>query len=435
MKRALIVGGARSGKYVALLLNDNGYQVTLTDINAVPYKKELQVKGIKVVDLGHPKMLLNTTYDLVVKNPGIKYTADFIVDLINAGYQIVSEVEVALAYAKDYKVATITGTNGKTTTTTILYEMLKKAYKRSFVAGNIGIPVSEIVYKNGLEKAYLALELSSFQLDGIFKLKPFVANITNLKEDHLDYYNSVEQYYTSKQQVYKNQDENDYLLVNLDDNAVLKYLDNPKAKKITYSLKKKSDINIVDNKVFYQDQMLFNINQMKLVGNHNIYNGIVASLMAYLLDVNIEIINDVMHSFKGVEHRIEFVENIGGVKYYNDSKATNIESLIVALSAFEQPVILIAGGYDKKIEFKELMNYTQKVSQVILYGQTKHQLKSIFKQAILVDNLQEAVILAKKLSKADDIVLFSPACASFDQFKDYEQRGDLFKQYVKANND
>lgn len=430
MKRALIVGGARSGKYAALLLNDNGYHVTLTDINAVAYKQELIDVGIEVVDLGHPDYLLNTTYDLVVKNPGIKYTAKFIVDLIKAGYQIVSEVEVALAYAKDYKVAAITGTNGKTTTTTLLYEMLKKAHKRSFVAGNIGVPVSEIVYKNGLEKAYLALELSSFQLDGIFKLKPFIANITNLKEDHLDYYNSVNDYYLSKQQVYKNQDENDYLLVNLDDKTVLKYLDNVKSKQITYSLDKASDIKIVESKVYYKEKMLFDINQMTLPGDHNIYNGIVASIMAYLLDVDIEIINEVMHNFKGVSHRLEFVQEINGVKYYNDSKATNIESLIVALKAFKNPVVLIAGGYDKKIEFKELAKYTDKVKQVILFGETKYKLKAVFKDAILADNLLQATNLAKQLSKKGDVVLFSPACASFDQFKDYEQRGEIFKQYV-----
>lgn len=430
MKKALIIGGARSGKYVALLLNDNKYNVTLTDSNPVEYKQELEAKGIKVVDDGHPASLLETKYDLVVKNPGIKYTVKFIKDLLDLGYRIYSEVEIALSYAKDYQVCAITGTNGKTTTTTLLYEMLKLEYERSFVAGNIGIPVSEIVYKNGLEKAYLSLELSSFQLDGIYSLKPYIANITNLKEDHLDYYNSVFDYYKTKQRVYRNQDEEDYLLVNLDDKTVLDYLDNPKVKKITYSLNKESDISIVDDRVIYKNQALFNIKIMKLVGNHNIYNGIVASLMAYLSNVKIDNINKVMHSFKGVEHRIEYVDEINKVKFYNDSKGTNIDSTIVALNSFNQPVILIAGGYDKHISFDELKEFRDKVKNVILFGETKNKLKEIFNDALVVDTLEEAVRLAKDLSVRDDIVLFSPACASFDQFKDYEERGDLFKEYV-----
>lgn len=430
MKEALIVGGARSGKYIALLLNDNNYNVTLTDISAVEYKQELVDQGIKVVDNGHPKSLLNLKYDLVVKNPGIKYTVPFIKSLINLGYKIYSEVEIALSYANAYKVCAITGTNGKTTTTTLLYEMLKRQYKRAYVAGNIGIPVSEIVYKNGLDSAYLALELSSFQLDAIYDLKPHIVNITNLEEDHLDYYDSVEDYYKSKQNIYKNQDDKDYILINLDDETLLSYLDNPKAKPITYSLNKTSDISIVDQRVFYDNKVLFDLNEIKLVGKHNIYNGIVASLMAYLSNVDLKIINEVMHSFKGVEHRLEYVSEINSVKYFNDSKATNIESTIVALKAFDKPVILIAGGFNKHISFNKLKDYKDKVDKVILFGETKNKLKEVFTDAILVDNLKEAVKLSKEISKKDDVVLFSPACASFDQFKDYEVRGELFKEYV-----
>ncbi len=430
MKKALVVGGARSGKYIALLLNNNNYQVTLTDKNPVEYKQELEDKGITVIDKGHPESLLKIKYDLVVKNPGIKYTTKFIQALLALNYKIYSEVDVALTYAKNYKTLAITGTNGKTTTTTILDLMLKREFKRAFVAGNIGIPVSEIVYKNGLEAAYLALELSSFQLDGIFDLKPHIANITNLQEDHLDYYKSVEDYYLSKQRIYQNQDQDDYLLVNIDDERILKYLDKPKARQITYSLNKPSDIIINDNKVYYENNLLFDIKKIKLVGKHNIYNGIVASLMAYLSGVKVSNINAVMHSFKGVEHRIEFVNTILDTSFYNDSKSTNIESTIVALEAFDKPVILIAGGYDKNIAFDKLLDYKDKTKRVILFGETKEKLKKVFPKAYIVDNLQAAVNLAQKLSEKDDIVLFSPACASFDQFKDYEERGNLFIQYV-----
>lgn len=431
MKKALVVGGARSGKYTALLLKDQGYEVVLTDINKVDYKEELEVKGIKVVDKGHPDSLLDLKYDLVIKNPGIKYTAPFIKKLLDLGYQIYSEVDVALAYAKDYQVFAITGTNGKTTTVTLLHQMLKKQYRRAFVGGNIGIPVSEVVYKNGLEKAYLALELSSFQLDGIYKLKPFISNITNLKQDHLDYYPSIKDYYASKQRIYQNQDEADYLLINLDDQTVLDYLDNERVNKITYSLTKASDVSIVDNKVVFKDVVLFDISKMQLVGQHNIYNGIVASVMAFMAKVDVNIINEVMHSFSGVEHRIEYVGKINDVLYYNDSKATNIESTIVALNSFNKPVILIAGGYDKHISFNELKEYKDKIKTVILFGETKDKLQEVFQDAILANSLSEAVAYAKNIAKADDIVLFSPACASFDMFKDYEERGQLFKQYLK----
>lgn len=430
MKKALIVGGARSGKYIALLLNTKNYEVVLTDINEVVYKKELEEQGIKIVDKGHPDSLLNEKYDLVIKNPGIKYTQPFIQKLINLNYKIFSEVDIALTYAHKYKICAITGTNGKTTTTMILSEMLKKDYDRAFAAGNIGLPVSQLVWEQGLEKAYLALELSSFQLDGIYNLKPHIANITNLKVDHLDYYKNVDDYYLSKQKIYKNQDVDDFLLVNIDDELVLKYLNSPKAQLIKYSLNKKSDINIIDNKIFYEDNLLFEIDKMKLVGQHNIYNGVVASLMAYLSGVKLESIKEVMHTFKGVEHRIEFVDVINEVKYYNDSKATNIESTIVALKAFKQPVILIAGGYDKNISFNKLLKHTDKIKEVILFGQTKVKLHKIFPKAILVENLKDAVLQASKISDMGDVVLFSPACASFDQFKDYEERGTKFKNYV-----
>lgn len=429
MKKALVVGGARSGKYSALLLAKHDYHVTLTDINEVDYKAELEAAGIKVVDKGHPDSLLEESYDLVVKNPGIKYTVPFIQKLIALDYKIYNEIEVALTFVKDVNVLAITGTNGKTTTVTLLYEMMKRQYDDVYLAGNIGNAVSETIYKHP-DLKYLIVEMSSFQLDGTYNFKPHMANITNLQMDHLDYYASIEDYYASKQKIYANQTGDDYLFVNVDDPLVLKHLNHPQAKLIKYGLDQDSDVKIVDDNVIYDEQVLFNIKAMSLVGKHNVYNALVSALMAYMNNVSVKNISKVLTSFRGVEHRIEYVRELNHVRYYNDSKATNVESVIVALEAFDQDLILLAGGYDKKISFEQLRAYNSKVKYAILFGETKEQLQNIFDNSILVDTLEEAVSKAYDLAKPNDLVLFSPACASFDQFVDYEDRGRKFKQYV-----
>lgn len=433
MKQALVVGGARSGKYIALLLNREGYQVTLTDINAVDFKDELEDSNIKVVDKGHPDTLLDITYDIVVKNPGIKYSANFIQKLVALDYKIYNETELALRYSPNTKVYAITGTNGKTTTVSQLYEMLKSQFANTFLAGNIGTPVCEIIYLNN-NVDHLAIELSSFQLDGMYDFHADIANITNLQEDHLDYYNSKEDYFLSKQKVYKNQTNNDVLLVNLDDPLCLKYLNNPQAKVITYSLNEKADVMLIADNVVFKDQVIFNIKELSLLGRHNIYNALVAAIFAYLSDVSLDKIQSVLKNFKAVEHRIEYVRDISGVKYYNDSKATNPQSLIVALEAFDDPIILIAGGFNKHISFDDLKPYTHKVKKALLIGETKDLLADVFLDNEKFETLEEAIMYAAMTAKVNDVVLFSPACASFDQYKDYEERGKRFKEIVNKNN-
>ena len=429
MKHALIVGGARSGKYIALLLNEHNYKVTLTDYNTVEYKKELESNGISVVDGGHPDSLLETTYDLVVKNPGIKYTSPFIVNLLKQGYRIYNEIEVSLRFVPDANVLAITGTNGKTTTVSMLGEMMQKSFSDTYIAGNIGNAVSETVY-NHPDLKNIVIEMSSFQLDGTYDFHPHSANITNLQMDHLDYYDSIEDYYSSKQRIYKNQTSDDYLLVNGDDPVLLDHLKTPSAKIITYGIDNPGDLVFKDSLVTYNNDVLFDINDMKVVGKHNVYNAIVASLMAYVNDVPCNIISTVVSEFRGVEHRIEYVKSVNDVKYYNDSKATNVESLLVALQSFDKPVILLAGGYDKKISFEQLKSYDKKVKHAILFGETKEQLSEVFSKYTLVETLEDAVQLAHKLAVNSDVVLFSPACASFDQFNNFEERGTKYKQFV-----
>ncbi len=429
MKKALVIGGARSGKYIALLLNENNYDVTLTDINPVDFKDEFKKLNIKVVDNGHPDSLLDTKYDLVVKNPGIKYTVAFIQKVLAQGYKIYNEVEVALNYLDNTKVYAISGTNGKTTTVSQLYEMLKSKYPNTYLGGNIGTAISELVYlKKDID--HLVIELSSFQLDGMYDFHPNFANLTNLKEDHLDYYEKIEDYFNSKQKIYQNQNENDYLLVNKDDKLVLKYLNNPKAKVITYSIEDHADVYLKGDDIIFGDIVLFNINELSLVGKHNIYNAIVAALMAYLSGVDLEMIQMCLKTFKAVEHRIEYVKTVNDISYYNDSKSTNSQSLIVALEAFDKEVILIAGGYDKNVSFDELIPYVKNVKKAILFGETKEKLAKVFTNNEIVADLEAVFGLLSNIATKDDIVLFSPACASFDQYKNYEERGIAFKNLV-----
>lgn len=427
--KALVIGGARSGKYISLLLNRDGYEVTLTDISKIEYKEELVSEGIKVVDEGHPESLLEVKYDLIIKNPGIKYTSPFIIKVLDQGYRIYNEIDVALRYSKGANIIAVSGTNGKTTTVSLLYKMMSSQYDNTYLCGNIGVPVSEIIYKyNDID--HLIIEMSSFQLDGCYDLKPQYAALTNLQSDHLDYYETLQDYYKSKQRIYMNQDENDTLIVNQDDSTLLDNLEKPKSKCIKYSLHNHSDVYLKNGKVICDDVTLFELKDMVLVGNHNVYNTMLAATIAYLNKVSLENIQNVVKTFTGVEHRIEFVDMIKGIKYYNDSKATNVESVSVALEAFSEPIILIAGGYDKNISFDSLKKYDHKVECAILFGETKHLLAEVFKNHILVNTLEEAVLLASDISKESKVVLFSPACASFDQFKDYEERGRVFKDYV-----
>lgn len=431
VKKALVIGYARSGKSVAELLKQNNYQVAITDSNKIADKELLLEKGFLVYDEDHPDFLLEENWSLVVKNPGIPYHIPF-VEKIGNNNQILNEIEVALMFSKNFEVAAITGTNGKTTTTTLLGEMLQASFKDAYVAGNIGLPLSEISIKAKDKPAKIALEIAAFQLLAVPNFKPKIATILNLTPDHLDYFDSIDDYYNSKLNIFKNQSEDDYFLLNIDDDNLMKIDLKIKAKIITYSLKEKANVYLKENQVFYKDILLFDIKILKIVGKHNVLNAMVAATMAYLLNVSVENIQTVLKEFKGVVHRLEFVKEINKVSYYNDSKATNVESQAIALQAFEQPVILLAGGYDKKTGFDLLKKYQDKIKTLIAFGDTKYQFQELFPKTIITDNLQEAILLAFSLAKANDIVLFSPGCASFDQYNNFEERGDHFKEIVNS---
>lgn len=430
--KILVIGAALSGTQVALFLASKGNEVVITDAKEIKNKDQLIEKGIEVYDLGHPDFLKEIHWDYIVKNPGIPYHVPFVKHFVEKNIPILNEIEIAFRYAANFKFAAITGTNGKTTTTTLLGELLKKKDNLSFTAGNIGLPLCQIVNENEEKTADVALEIAAFQLLGCPTFRPTVSVCMNLTPDHLDYFKELDKYYDAKMLVYKNQKEDDWFLLNLDDEEIVKRATDVPCQTVTFSLDKEADLCVKEGWVTLFNIPLFHKEDLRLVGKHNLQNAMVASAMAYKMGVSPAQIREGIMEFKGVEHRIEFVREINKVKYYNDSKGTNVDATIVALKAFEKPVILLAGGYDKKTGFDGLVPYLDRVKTMIVYGETKNQLKALKPDAVVVDTMEEALNHAFEIAKPKDVVLLSPICASWDQFANFEERGDLFKKLVNA---
>lgn len=426
----LVIGAARSGIAVSVLLAKHHHQVTLNDIGLIKDKSRLNNPPIKMIENGHPESLWTEPFDLVIKSPGINHNHPFIQGFIERQFKVINEIEMALEYGKNYVYGAITGTNGKTTTTSLLGEMLKYKNSHNQACGNIGNALSEVVNAYEDESLDLALEIAAFQLIGSPSLHPLVSVIMNLSPDHLDVFKDADEYYKAKTLVYQNQRGDDWFLQNLDDLNVMTYTKDVQCKVITFSLYKAADLCLRNKQVYLFDTMLFDQKDLKLLGLHNLQNAMVAAAMAYKMGVKVEDIQDCIRHFMGVEHRIEFVKTINEVLYYNDSKGTNCDATIIALKAFPMPVILLAGGYDKHTGFDDLIPYLDQVKEMIVFGATKMQLKEIYPKAKVVNDLKEATELAFALAKSQDVVLFSPACASYDQFNNYEERGKLFKEYV-----
>ena len=429
MNKVLIIGAARSGSALAQLLVKNNYEVYLTDLKEVSDKEYLNSLGVKVFDKGHPEELKKIDYDFVVKNPGIKPTSEFPLYFSNKGYFLYTETEIATRFC-DYQYGCITGTNGKTTTTTLLGEFLKCLNPHNGVCGNIGTPLSTVVLNYPEEKLSMALEISGFQLLGVENLHPIVSTCLNLTPDHIDYFGDVQSYYDAKMKVCENQSGDDWFIYDKHDLNIISRLDKVKCRKLSFSTSEEADICIKDNKAYLFDEELFPLSILKIVGLHNVANAMVAASMAIKMGVSKKDIVSVLESFEGVRHRIQFVKEINGVKYYNDSKGTNPESTIVALKAFEKPVILLAGGYDKKTGFKVMQPYWEKVKYLICFGDTKNQLKEEYPDAYVVEDMEEALNKAYELAQEGDVVLLSPMCASYDQFPNFEVRGDQFIEMV-----
>lgn len=456
MKTVLVIGAARSGVAVAKTLLERNEAVILTDnrdMEAI-VKEFPQVKDdLKSLPAKHLKTLFGqqistdvlNDVDYLVTSPGVPPTIPVIQKAYQIGLPILGEVELAFRLTKTPFIA-ITGTNGKTTTTTLTGEIFKHFdhYRHAYTVGNIGDPITRYVNESNEKDIYVA-EISSFQLMTTDKFCPVAATILNLSPDHLDRHKTLENYYAAKARIFENQTAQNLLVINADDADVCQLTQEAKAHKVFFSMNQ-----VQDNGSFVRDGMLTiakegkhwpvcSVDELGIKGPHNVMNALAAIALSFFMGVDIPTIKQVLIQFKGVEHRQEFVATVNGVDYINDSKGTNTNASITALKAMTKPTVLIAGGYDKNEDYTEFITFVKKkVKHMFLIGDTAHNIadaaqKQGFSNYSFVDDYPEAVAKSKEMAQTGDVVLLSPACASWDMFDNYEDRGDLFKTLVTSS--
>ena len=428
-KKIFILGMARSGYESAKLLAHHNCDVLVTDMKEQDEKnvKELLDLGVKVIITNEPENLLDKTFDYVVKNPGVKLDHPICLKAEKLGIKVVSEVEVAYSFLKDRDIIGITGSNGKTTTTTLIFEILKEAKKDVYLGGNIGYPVCSLVEKSK-KGSILVLEISGHQLHDCYDFKTNVSVMTNLSEVHIDHFGSYENYKFNKAKIFNHHTSKDLAIYNIGNDAVIDKVKNIKSKKVSFTSNEniKSDLYLKNNEIYYNDELIINTKDIKLQGNHNYENIMCAIAATKKYGASNEDIFNVLSRFNGVEHRIEFVSDINGIDFYNDTQ--------IALSAFNRPTLLLLGGLDRGHSFAGLTEYMKNVKLVVCYGETKNRIKdycdSIKIKCIIKNNLIETTKEAYKNAKKGDVILLSPACASWDQYKNFEDRGNEFKNTV-----
>lgn len=449
-EKVLVVGTGKSGIAATQLLLRTGKLPVLFDSNAELDKDEIlgklslsgdEKKQVEIV-LGDLTEEEKKALSGVVLSPGVPTDTEFVNDLRNRGLLISGEIELAFEQEKGAVLA-ITGTNGKTTTTTLLGEIMKATGKKTFVVGNIGNPYTLEAEKTDADSVTVA-EISSFQLETIHTFRPRVSAILNITPDHLNRHHTMENYVKAKQDITKNQTKEDYCVLNAEDPYTDAFLEQCPATVIMFS----SQRELADG-YFYADeciykavqgkkQKLMNIHEMRLLGMHNVENVMAAIAMADAYGADMEVILNVVRDFKAVEHRIEYVKTVRGVDYYNDSKGTNPDAAIKGIGAMVKPTYLIGGGYDKQSEYDEwIESFGEKVRKLVLLGQTREKIadcakKHGFTDYIFVDDLQQAVDYCAEHAKEGEAVLLSPACASWGMFPNYEVRGKMFKDMVNA---
>ena len=443
MKRLVILGGGESGVGTAILGKKKGYDVFVSDFGKIKdtYKEDLISYGIAWEEETHTESLIFNA-DVVMKSPGIPEKSPIVKKLVGKGIPVISEIEFAAPFTKAITIG-ITGSNGKTTTTMLTYHLLKSAGLNVGLGGNIGKSFARQVVEDKYDS--YVLELSSFQLDGIINYKPHIAIITNISPDHLDRYEyKYENYIASKFRITMNQTEEDFLIYDADDKAMKEWFKNNKTKAqlIPFSLTKTFEMGaFIKNKtmevnIINEEEFTMETETMALEGQHNMKNAMAATAVAKLMKIRNTTIRESLSNFQGVEHRLEKVLKIQNVQYINDSKATNVNATFFALDSMNTPTVWIVGGVDKGNDYNELMSLVrEKVKAIICLGVDNRKIIDVFGNVvdmmIEVNNMEDAVKMAQRLSEKGDTVLLSPACASFDLFENYEDRGNQFKQAVR----
>ena len=442
MKRLVILGGGESGVGTAILGKQKGWEVFLSDKGSLKphYRETLNKEGIQWEEGTHTEEKILSA-DVIMKSPGIPDKAPIIKKAHEKGIAVISEIEFASQYT-DSLIVGITGSNGKTTTTLLTHHIFKEAGLQVGLGGNIGYSFAELVATEN--PPYYVLEISSFQLDGIEHFAPHIAVLLNITPDHLDRYDyKFENYINSKFRIAMNQTENDYLIYDTDDEVITQWLSTHtiKSKLIPFSIEKElpQGAFLKDNKIYImlENQTTeIDVEEISLRGKHNIKNTMAASVAARLVNIRNNSLRESLKGFKGAPHRLEEVKVVDGVTYVNDSKATNVNSVFYALDTIKTPIVWIVGGQDKGNDYNSLLPYIhEKVRAIVCLGVDNSPIIQSFHNTIgtLVEtrSMDEAVKLAQGFAQEGDTVLLSPACASFDLFKNYEERGDLFKAAVQ----
>lgn len=444
-KKILVLGMARSGyeacKYLSkhnntIILNDGGSR----DKQDEDKVKELESLGITLIFGSHPDDLLDNSFDYIIKNPGIRNDHKYVVKAKELGIEVINEAEMAYRLLpNDVTLIGITGTNGKTTTTTLTYEMIKKSGKRVHLAGNIGYPLCSFLER--LESGdIIVMEVSCQQLANMDKFNPHIALMTNLSEAHIDFFGSYEAYKEDKLKIFKNQTEDDIAILNIENDEVMKGTTDIKSNVKYFSSKR--EINgayMLDDKLYYYDEFIISRDEFLLKGNHNVENALGAMMIAKEVGVDNESIVSVLKTFTGVRHRLEFIDKVKGVSYYNDTEATNTKCTTIALSAFQNNVILILGGLERGQDFHDLDNYISPVKEIVGIGECRDRVKeygdSVGIKTNTFEKLGEAMNYINDVVESGDTVLLSPASASWDQYKQCEDRGDEFRDIVRSFKD
>lgn len=440
-KKVLLIGLAKTGISTIKHLDRLGARIVVNDIKDESKIKEIlqeleKINNVEYILGYHPENV--DDIDMAVVSPGVPLDLPFILKLKENNIEIIGEVELAYRLSNNPIFIGITGTNGKTTTTSIVGEIFKKAQKDTYIVGNIGNPVIDTIDKTN-EKSVLVTELSSFQLESIDEFRPKVSAILNITQDHLNRHHTMENYIDAKARIFMNQKENEFTILNYDDLEVKKLAQKCNSKVIYFSRKEEVEGGIYldrnDNIVIDIDEKITFLNkeELSLPGGHNLENCMAAIGIAYVSKINLEVIKDVLTTFNAVEHRLEFVRNLNDIMFVNDSKGTNPDSTIKAVQSYKNPIILIAGGMDKGSSFDELLEIAKSnVKILVLLGETASKIEKSaknkgFNDIHIVKDMEEAVNTAYKLAQKGDLILLSPACASWDMYKSFEVRGKDFK--------